>query len=124
MNHCYVKLRASPVGSTLRSWSLLKIGSVARTGVDLSDDLEYSGIEECGPSRCYSEEVLGCLDRETAVYPERFYPDAAGLTLLKKNSGPNSNTFARTVSSRCGVPAPVFANELTAPGWTYGQSIQ
>ena len=61
----------------------------------------------CGPwvTDCKLNE---CLTAEFNAYPD---PDPSNYRLL----GPNSNTFAYTLASRCGVPS--IPNQLWSPGW-------
>jgi RHS repeat-associated protein len=122
-NHCYIRLSAGPSGSTLRTWSLVRKDGKAVPGADHPSDFGNEPMGgDCGGSRCFDQETEDCLDRETANYPLRDYPALGGITAVGSNSGPNSNTFARIVSTACGIPPSPLGNEVTAPGWNTGWS--
>ncbi|MCH9651922.1 MAG: hypothetical protein K0U98_27080 [Deltaproteobacteria bacterium] len=63
----------------------------------------------CGPVQedpCLDKER--CVDREALAYPQ-----VTTYCLF----GPNSNTFAATLTNRCGLQPPSAARAYKAPGW-------
>ncbi|MCB1805274.1 MAG: RHS repeat-associated core domain-containing protein, partial [Candidatus Competibacteraceae bacterium] len=62
----------------------------------LDDGFDEPDLSKCGAWTSYCA-LSDCLDREFANYPDPSY-----YSLL----GPNSNTFASTLASRCGLTKP------------------
>ncbi|WP_337861983.1 hypothetical protein [Nitrososphaera sp.] len=55
-------------------------------------------------------EAYRCFEEETAMFNAEKVP-------YRMATGPNSNTFVRTILDRCGVPALKPAGAVPAPGW-------
>ena len=76
---------------------------------DWFDLASYYGDAECGPvddDPCLEKER--CVDREALAYPQ-----ASTYCVF----GPNSNTFASTITRNCGLTPPSIAKPWKAPGW-------
>lgn len=55
-------------------------------------------------------EAYRCFEKETVLFNAEKVP-------YRMATGPNSNTFVRTILDRCGVPALKPAGAVPAPGW-------
>ena len=89
------KMRATVIRKTARlDYMALGHSGILQTRLD--DGFDEPDLSKCGAWTSYCA-LSDCLDREFANYPDPSY-----YSLL----GPNSNTFASTLASRCGLTKP------------------
>ena len=107
--HCFIEtIDDKSMKRTTRA-----LHSVKRKGCKFEDDLfDTRAVSdtrtECGPwnKACGTDE---CVAQEF-----RDYPNPSDYQLIR---GPNSNSFASTVSDACGLAPPDVAGTLQTPGW-------